>query len=114
VYGPTIDRDIKKSSLIMFLDSRGNLPGVTPYGACSNAGFWNFGAQGMIAHMDDSGVYGFFDGHAECITWSNMFGRQYDPSLGSNWADQLDNNLIAAGRVADYSVSGFDLWCGWE
>lgn len=115
VYGPSLERDfVLGRNVVMLFDTRGNPDETTPYGNCNLGGFWNFGAQGMIGHPNFSGCYAFLDCSARRMTWDEMFGQPFEPSLGTNWWTRIDNNLMAAGRTSSYRVDGFVDWCGWD
>jgi prepilin-type processing-associated H-X9-DG protein len=116
-YGPTVDRDIlRPATSILFLDTRGNPAWFDKPGGNTDAGFWNWAAQGMVAHRGWSGNYAFFDGHAENLAWSRQFGRAFVPTLGDprwlGWV--MDPNLDLIGRAGPYATTGFPLWAPWE
>jgi len=116
VYGPSLTADIRRpSESIMLLDSRGNPAGYPKPGGNSDAGFWNWAAQGIVCHRNDSGVYAFFDGHVRTISWQTMFGTEFDPTLdGGYLASVMDLNLTLAGRAGPYRTDGFPMWAPWE
>ena len=117
VYGPTTGRDIMRpATSIMFLDTRGNPSSfLTTPGGNSDAGFWNWAAQGPVCHRGYSGNYAFFDGHVANITWGTMFGRAFNPALDLGYfSSVMDANLDLAGRRGGYDTTGFPMWAPWE
>ena len=121
-YGPSIAADIgRPSTSVMFFSSRGNPDGHHVPGPNADAGTWNWACQGIVVHPNNTGSYAFFDGHAERLSFQQVFGIEYDPSrdTGTRPGGVEEANIWAAMQQTDegmdkYGTGMFYLLSPWD
>lgn len=84
----------------------------------SHTGIWNYARPDAHRHAGYKAFYSFCDGHAEPITFEDMFDIEYEP----NWT--YEAHWIAArpefsghhhwGHSGDSTAEQFDHWAPWE